>query len=197
MSLGSINYASSYFKYKTPTPIRGIPTHKALRRLKTELQANASSIEMDLGGGDHGYLGLVLTDKEYAAVPNTQPFVPPPYPGNLTIPATATAIEALQLKDQHVERKRVWLECKNAEKALLRHIQDALEDKYTEALVDEYTNLFSDDIPTVLQYLFYNYGKVSSEEVAQKEQEVMNTTWLPLDLLVLLTRPLEQLRKLA
>ena len=72
-----------------------------------------------------------------------------------------------------------------------------MEDKYTEALVDEYTNLLSDDIPTVLTYLFYNYGKVSSEEVAQKEQEVMNTTWLPSDPIVLLTRPLEQLRKLA
>ena len=95
MTLGSIDSASLYFKYKTPTLIRGIPTHKALRRLKTKLQANASSIEMDLDSGDHGYLGLVLTDKEYAAVPNTQPFVPPPYPGNLTIPTIATAIEAL------------------------------------------------------------------------------------------------------
>ena len=169
MSLGSIDYASSYFKYKTPTPIRGVPTHKALRRLKTELQANVSSIETDLGGGDHGYLGLVLTNEECAAVPDTEPFIPPPYPGNLTIPATATAIEALQLKDQHAEQKRVWLEWKNVEKALLRHTQDALEDKYTEALVDEHTNLFSDNIPTVMQCLFYNYGKVSSEEVAQKE----------------------------
>ena len=53
-SQGSIDYASSYFKYKTPTPIRGEPTHKALQRLKNELQANASSIETDLGGGDHG-----------------------------------------------------------------------------------------------------------------------------------------------
>ena len=110
------------------------------------------------------------------AVPNTKPFIPPPYPGNLTISATVTAIEALQLKDQHEEQKRVWLECKNVEKALFHHIQDTLEDKYNKSLVDEYIKLFTDDIPTVLQYLFYNYGKVSLEEVAQKEQEVMNTT---------------------
>ena len=51
MSLGLIDYTSSYFKYKILTPIRGVPTHKALRRLKIELQANASSIETDLGGG--------------------------------------------------------------------------------------------------------------------------------------------------
>ena len=85
------------------------------------------------------------------------------------MPATATATEALQLKDEHAERKRVWLECENAEKALLRHMQDSMEDKHTEALVDECTNLLSDDMPAVLTYLFYNHGKASSEEVAQKE----------------------------
>ena len=103
MTLGSINYVSLYFKYKTPTLIREIPTHKALRRLKTEFQTNASSIEIDLEGSDHRYLDLILTDKEYAAVPNTQPFIPPLYQGNLTIPATVTAIEALQLKDEYIE----------------------------------------------------------------------------------------------
>ena len=64
MKVGSIDYASACFKYKTPTPIRGPPTNKDLKRLKIELQANASSVESDLGGGDHGYLGLFLTNQE-------------------------------------------------------------------------------------------------------------------------------------
>ena len=58
MTIGAVDYASSYFKYKTPTPIQGTPTNKTLKRLKQELRANASSVESDLGGGDHGYLGL-------------------------------------------------------------------------------------------------------------------------------------------
>ena len=64
MTLGTVDYASSYFKYKTPTPIRGEPTHKSLNRLKKEVQVNASSVETDLGGGDHGYLRLVFTDQD-------------------------------------------------------------------------------------------------------------------------------------
>ena len=79
MTLGAADYAASYFKYKTPTPIQGAPTNKTLERLKQELRANASSVESDLGGGDHGYLGLVLTDAKYATVTAT-PFVPPTYP---------------------------------------------------------------------------------------------------------------------
>jgi len=154
-------------------------------------------VETDLGGGNHGYLGLVLTDEEYATIPHTEQFIAPNYPPPLVIPATSTPIEALELKDRHQEAKRLYLECKNVEKALLRHIQDAIEDKYIEPLVDEYTNLLNGDVPTILEYLFYNYGKVRSEEVSQKEMEVMTSTWQPSDPLVLLTRPLEQLQKLA
>ena len=77
MTIGTINYALLYFKYKTPTPIRGKPTHKSLKRLKLKLQANASSVEIDLGGGNYGYLGLVLTDEEYVLILNIQSFIIP------------------------------------------------------------------------------------------------------------------------
>jgi len=197
MAPGAIDYASSYFKYKTPTPIRGEPTNKTLKRLQMELQANASSVETDLGGGDHGYLGLVLSNVDYGLIPDTEPFIAPTYPTPLNIPADATPIQALELKDTHAERKRIYLECKNVEKALLRHIQDAIEDRYIESLVDEYTNLFTDDVPTVMEYLFYNYGRVRAEEVAVKENEVMNMSWQPHEPIVLLTRPIENLQKLA
>ena len=197
MTIGSIDYASSYFKYKTPTPICGEPTNKALKTLQKELQANASSVETDLGGGNHGYLGLVLTDAEYTTIPNTQPFIPPTYPPPLVIPANSTPIQALELKEQYNEQKRFYLECKNIEKALLQHIQEAIEDKYINSLVDEYTNLLTQDVPTIMQYLFYNYGKVRSEEVSSKEAEVMNMTWQPSDPIILLTRPIENLQKLA
>ena len=64
----------------------------------------------------------------------------------------------------------------NIEKEMPRHVQDALEEKCIEALVDQHTNLLTDDVPTVLEYLLYSYGQVSSEEVVQKESEVMSMT---------------------
>ena len=100
------------------------------------------------------------------------------------------------LKEQHAEEKCLFLERKNIEKDLLRHVQDALEDKHTEALVKEHTNLISDDIPSVLDYLFNNYVNVSSEEVTKKDLEVMSMAWLPYDTIVLLTAPLDHLKKL-
>ena len=60
---------------------------------------------MDLGGGNHSYLALVLTDEEYASIPNTQPFVAPTYPLPLVIPTIATLIQALELKEEYNEKK--------------------------------------------------------------------------------------------
>ena len=121
MTIGAVDYAASYFKYKTPTPVQGAPTNKTLKRLKQELRANASSVESDLGGGDHGYLGLVLTDPEYTTVSRTA-FSAPTFPAALEIPAGTDQVNALNLREQHKEKKRAYYECKNVEKALQRHI---------------------------------------------------------------------------
>ena len=102
-----------------------------------------------MGGGDHGYLGLVLTDAKYETFKAT-PFVPPIYPATLTIPTGTDQVQALNLWEIHKDAKNAYYECKNVEKALQRHVQDVIEDKYLESLVDEDTQLIQDDILTVL-----------------------------------------------
>ena len=196
MTLGTVDYAASYFKYKTPTPIQGTPTNKTLKRLKQELRANASSVESDLGGGDHGYLGLVLTDVEYATVSSTA-FTAPAFPAALNIPTGTDQVTALNLREVHKDEKRAYYECKNVEKALLRHIQDAIEDKYLESLIDEDTQLLNEEIPDVLQYLFETYGKVPSEEVKQREIEVRAMTFHPADPMILLYNAVEKLKTMG
>ena len=196
MTLGTVDYAASYFKYKTPTPIQGTPTNKTLKRLKQELRANASSVESDLGGGDHGYLGLVLTNEEYATVSNTA-FKAPAYPAALHIPNGTDQVTALNIREIHKDEKRAYYESKNVEKALLRHIQDAIEDKYLESLIDEDTQLLNADIPDVLQYLLETYGKVPSEEVKQKEIEVRAMTFHPADPMILLYNAIEKLKTMG
>ena len=197
-SANNVDYANVYFKYKIPTPINGEPSNKSLKRLKTELRANGSSIDTDLGGGDHGYLGLVLSDVEYARIsPAPTPFVAPNFPGSLLVDPALSAVEQVQARESHKEQCALYRECKNVEKALLRHIQTALEEKYLEAMVDEDTGLIEEDIPTVLDYLFATYGKVTAEEVKNKESEVLSISFNPADPLVTIFRPIEQLQKKA
>ena len=111
MTTNHIDYAASYFKYPIPTPINGEPTNKLLKRLKTELRANASSVDTDLGGGDHGYLGLVLSDAEYARIiPTPAAFTAPIFPTTLTIPSGTDAVQALELRESYKEQARLYRE---------------------------------------------------------------------------------------
>ena len=141
---------------------------------------------------------MVLSDVEYARInPTPPPFNAPGFPATLTIPPTATQVEALDLREKHKEAKRLYYECKNVEKALLRHIQDAVEDKYIDHLVDDDTQLISAEIPDVLEYLFTNYGKVPSSEVKDKETEILGMSFHPADPMITLYSPVEKLQKLA
>ena len=198
MGLGAVDYAASYFKYKTLTPIQGAPTNKTLKRLKQELRANASSVKSDLGGGDHVYLGLVLTDINFTTVGVATDFTAPVFPITpLVIPIGTDQVQALNLREQYKDAKRAYYECKNVEKALQRHIQDAIEDKYLESLENEDTQIIQADIPDVLTYLNDTYGKIPSEEVKQKEAEIQTMQFNPADPMILLFNPIDKLAKMG
>jgi hypothetical protein len=52
-------------KYDPLTPIEGRPTPEGVRKLRQELYANVRGITTDLGGGQHGHLGLLMPDADY------------------------------------------------------------------------------------------------------------------------------------
>ena len=99
-------------------------------------------------------------------------------------------MQALNLREIHKDAKIAYYECKNVEKALQRHVQDAIEDKYLESLVKKDTQLIQDDIPAVLQFIFNAYGKIPSEEVKQKETELRTTAFNPADPMIILYNPI-------
>ena len=72
-----------------------------------------------------------------------------------------------------------------------------LEPKYIAFLKDQDKDLIEDDPPTVLRYLFDNYGKVRTKVVKEKEQEVFLTPFVPSDPMVTIFRLIEQLRTLV
>ena len=191
------DYARLYFKYPIPTPIRGEPDAAALKKLKRELRANASSVESDLGGGDHGYLGLVLTDDEYKKIVPNHQFKAPSFPGALNIPSSTDPVVALGLRANHQESIRVYRECRAVEKALTRHIQGAIEPEYLDSLVNDETQLIEDDIPTVLKFLDNRYGNVDPDSVKAKEAEVLAVQFNPTDPLATVTKPIEELKMMA
>ena len=98
-------------------------------------------------------------------------------------------MQALNLREIQKDAKNAYYECKNVEKALQRHVQDVIEDKYLKSLVDKDTQLIQDEIPTVLQFLFNAYRKIPSKEVT--------TAFKPADPMIILYNPIEKLRKMV
>ena len=82
-STSYINYKDSHFEHPVLTAIRGEPTYETLNHIKKELKANTRSVPTTLGGGNHGYLGMILTTAEYCRIAPTDPFTRPPNPGVL------------------------------------------------------------------------------------------------------------------
>ena len=81
---------SDNFPIKNMTKIIGRPNYESITILRNELVDNAISVPCTLGGGAHGYIGLVNTPARYliiAGLNNT--LIAPNYPGALpVIPVT-------------------------------------------------------------------------------------------------------------
>ena len=66
----------AHFPYQTVTPIIGTPTYIVISALDLQLNANATSVQSNLGDGLNGFLELTTTTAVYDAISAT-PFVIP------------------------------------------------------------------------------------------------------------------------
>ena len=73
----------------------------------------------------------------------------------------------------------------------------AVMETYLEELVDEDTGLVDDKLTNVFEYIFTKYGTVLLEEVKEKEHEVLNLTFQPLEAMMILYCPMKQLMNLS
>ena len=100
------NYRDTSFEYADLTVIHGEPTYETLKTLVNQLKANARSVRTTLGGGQHGYLGLVLSSQQYAIVAPNTPFHRPHHPGPLNIPPYQLPHVTQQIQATHAEQVR-------------------------------------------------------------------------------------------
>ena len=86
----SIDSVIEDFPDSTITKHTGEPNYHVIKDVEHKLIKNASSYPSELGGGNHGYLGLILTSKKYVLVTG-HTFTPHPNPGSLpTFPPNLT-----------------------------------------------------------------------------------------------------------
>ena len=86
------------------TKVHGLLNFDNLKILIDKTSANAASVQLDLGGGANGHLGLVKTPLEYTHI-NIIPYVRHVNPAALNIPTGTSQHESTQLLLKHKEQK--------------------------------------------------------------------------------------------
>jgi hypothetical protein len=160
-----------------PEPIRGEPTYQKLVELRDCIYANASQIKTPLGGGKYGYLGALIPNAEYIALPNTVAFVVPPDPGNFQ--AVGIAGTAAVIADQlraHLEQQRQNVEHDALMQALRNMIIDSVEEQYIQTLRNKYTRYNAISPKEMLKHLMDNYGKLTPEDIIANDNR-LNEPW--------------------
>ena len=94
-----IDYTTVQFELPVIEKIHGESSYESLKNLKKQLKTNALSLSSDLGGGEHGHLGLVLTPEEYPFF--VDEYELPAQPGSLNIPDNTPHIAALTMRYNH------------------------------------------------------------------------------------------------
>ena len=115
---GPVDYAKTYFLHLTLTTIYGEPDYSSLTKLKSELKVNAFKVTLDLGGGGHGHLGLVLTPHEYSII-SAVPYACPLHPGTINFPNGTSQPESIQLTLTHADAIRVFRDMVDLEKVFI------------------------------------------------------------------------------
>ena len=94
-------------------PIEGLPTYKSLLAIKELLKANVASVHTMHSGGNHGYLGLILSAPVYNIITPGTPFVIPNNPGLHPTNHGGTVAQIKQTLHKHNKNLCQWKEYTN------------------------------------------------------------------------------------
>jgi hypothetical protein len=162
--------------------IHGLPTFETLRKMKKDLQLNAVSIPSALGGGAHGYIGLLLSEAAYGTEAGNDAnglpikFIAPTFPGDQPI-ISGTTKEDREAKVRVFNYKTyAWCMYDNMHQALRSTVLDTIEDTYLSPLKSQVTGYRNVSVVAILAYLMKEYGEFGLNEVHENEQR-FNQAW--------------------
>lgn len=168
----------SNFPEETLPKIIGLPNYENLSELRKALKYNASSVTSTLGGGNNGYLGIVVSPAVYASIDPT-PFLTPVDPGiQPDIPPGTSAANTAVIVRAHQEQQRQYKEHQNLQRALKKQLQNAVEPLYLRAIKDSNAGYNNINIYDMLRHLFDSYGQITPLDI-KDNYDRMYTPWNP------------------
>ena len=193
----SPNMKDLFFEHKELTPINGEPNFENLHGLRLEVKANCSSVPSTLGGGAHGYAGMLLSDPIYATLAPGTPFVIPLHPGVLVVAQGATQYEIALATTTHDEALRIFSEYNLVMRACIQQVLAAISPKYLTRLRNRVTGQVPADIRLLFTSLFSIYGKISAGQLKEKYDDVVTMPYDITEPIDMIFNAVDDLREIA
>ena len=96
------------FEYPVLTKAQGPLDYPVLKIIQDELKTNAACIDLDLGGGANGHLGILLTTVQYEKVAPGTPYIRHVMPVTLVLATNTPQHEVTRRRDDYKEDKRLF-----------------------------------------------------------------------------------------
>jgi hypothetical protein len=166
---------------------------KIIRRL---LNTNAMRVASYEGGGRHGHLGIIMTNKEDFSIA-VDIFLVPNNPGPSTaVVAGMTAAVISETTRLHREATQVYRTYHNTDQAIKKLIIESFDDAYRNALSDEIVGYANCTSLQLLTHLLTHYAIIAPTELTQN-YERLNTPYDPNQPIEMLFRKIQDARDFA
>jgi ribosomal protein S17E len=153
------------FPHPIIAPITGVPNYESINALNLQLNANAASVQSNLGDGLLGLLYLTITSAEYNALSATE-FIPPKNPGATpTIPYAATDSQLATLLQEHKAATNLFKEYIATDKELKQQVIAAVDTMYLKTLRNRITGFATATTLEVLAHLYTAYGRLTPADL--------------------------------
>ncbi len=163
--------------HRTLTKIQGKPNQRSLKVLMQQLMENAFSVKTDLGGGQHGHCGIILSATEYTELtkdennPNDpgQTFVFPKQPLKPTVTISTTTEQRYAEHEDYKEKKEEWKTANDFEEISKKMITDAVDKIYLAAIYHKKFGFAHTKSRQILEHLWKKYNDTTDADIEQNK----------------------------
>ena len=159
------------FHHLLLTPIIGRPKYGSISTLFEQTCENAATVDSDLGGGNHGLTGLMVTPPVYETMSNT-PFIAPLNPGPIPNIVNLTDVQARHATLMHTnamtEHRKVQTFINIAHAMIIQ----AVPQQYIDNLKQPIVGYRNRSIQEIFLYLYQLYGRLSPADAADAIMEL-------------------------
>ena len=173
------NNITEYMPHPVLTKLTTTPTFSDIHCIRKELYANAASIATPLGGGNHGYLGMLMEAATYGALNGAQAFNAPTHPGAQAAPAAdATGVTVMAANRAYDRRVMDYRQFEAMNNALRRQIIAAVPRELIATLADPNRGFSGCTPKQLLDHLVEEYGTPTQAEIEDNRAK-LTETWNP------------------